>query len=85
MRDSRQKITLVLSRTAFRYNEHDRIVPVDCSNEVDELRVGEKFAVEAGAPGCGRIVYRIVRVDRDGAWGFVLSNTMRELTLADVI
>ena len=49
-----------------------------------ELAVGEKITHYAGAPGIGRIVYRITREDADGWWGYVIEDTIRELDPSEV-
>jgi hypothetical protein len=80
---------LVLPRIVYSYNlpESDGTVavPVDQSLWLSQYVVGGTFHVEAGGPGCGSITYRITRIDAEGLWGVVARNTMRELTLEDVI
>jgi hypothetical protein len=46
--------------------------------------VGDIITHDVAAPGTGRVVYRITRVDDRGAWGVVVSSTVRDLTAAEV-
>jgi len=57
----------------------------DRNAEVDALRVNGLYGYDVSAPCCGRVVYRITKIDERGAWGVLVSNTVRELTRADVI
>lgn len=41
--------------------------------------VGDNYCVFAGAPGTGRHVYLVTRVDRTGIYGVTVENTIREL------
>jgi len=41
--------------------------------------VGQTIVSWAGAPGCGRSVAVITRIDEEGYWGYEIENTIREL------
>lgn len=54
-------------------------VKVDRSDEIAKYKIGAKFAAEVAAPGTGRIVYRITRIDVHGMCGVVIEDTSRDL------
>ena len=61
----------------FRPAGSDNRVEVDRSDEVALYAVGDTLTAWAGAPGVGRIVYRVTKVDDAGLWGVVVENTIR--------
>lgn len=43
--------------------------------------VGQTVSYDAAAPGIGRVIYKVTRVDDNGrAYGVLIENTMREMT-----
>jgi NADPH-dependent curcumin reductase CurA len=48
-------------------------------------KVGDTVVVFAGAPGIGRIVYRVTRIDADGVFGFVVENSIEVLDPSDCV
>lgn len=52
---------------------------VEHKSDLSQYKVGEIHCVWAGAPGTGRWVGRITRVDETGAWAEEIENTIREL------
>lgn len=73
------RVALVESR--WQYDGKNRI---DNLASIRKYQRGQKVVHYAGAPGTGSITYEIVRIDQDGAWGIIVSNTMRILTEAEV-
>lgn len=61
-----------------------REVPNELFDDLKTRPAGYKWRTWAGSPGTGSIVYELVRVDESGAYGRVVSNTVRELTASDV-
>lgn len=41
--------------------------------------VGDIVTHFVAAPGTGRVVYRVTRIDDKGAWGVVVEDTVREM------
>lgn len=77
---------LLISRHGYRFEGGaDSPTRFDCSEKIARHPVGDHYVVWAGAPGVGRTVYLVTRVDEGGAWGVVLSDTVRELTPAEVV
>lgn len=48
-------------------------------------KAGDKIVSFAAAPGCGRIVHQITRIDDTGIYGIEIENTIRELKPEEVI
>jgi hypothetical protein len=72
----------LVSPTVGRYDENDvmQIVPSELLEEYSRTkRVGDTLCSFAGAPGTGRVIERITRMDATGIYGVVVENTMREL------
>lgn len=46
--------------------------------------VGDLVSFEVAAPGCGRVTYKITRMENGEAFGTCVENNSRELTLEDV-
>lgn len=54
--------------------------PYECYlHTVATKKVGDTLCAYAGAPGTGRVVHRITRIDETGVYGIVIENTIREL------
>ncbi len=54
--------------------------------ELGEYRVDDKVVIHASAPGIGRWVYEVKHVTKTGGlWGNEIEDTVRELTVAEVI
>lgn len=70
--------TKVIWRWHYRYDESGKWTRVENPAWV-AARVGDRNTVWAGAPGIGKMVYEITRKDKDGCYGRILENTMREL------
>ena len=47
--------------------------------------VGDEISMFAAAPGTGRMVYKITRMDESGVFGVITENTMRDLHPSEVI
>lgn len=47
--------------------------------------IGTELVHDVAAPGIGRITYVIAHIDKSGVYGVMTENTVRELTIADVI
>jgi hypothetical protein len=73
------KEELVFSRTAWN-GEGEKI---DTSKDIRDLKlkVGGKFVTWAAAPGSGKAVYAITKIDQKGVWGKLESNTIRAESL----
>lgn len=67
------KEELVLPRTV--YSGEGK--PIDYSSEIKRYKVGDYFVSHAGAPGIGKSVHKITKIDQKGVWGTVVSNTIR--------
>lgn len=79
----------ILPPTVWQYDEpcgdEGQMVPYALYDEVMRNRhVGDELTFYAGAPGTGSITHRITRMDETGVYGVVVSNTIRELTPAEV-
>lgn len=74
---------LILNRIVYRF-DGDRAVLEDTSPECDVYKRGDALVTWAGAPGTGRTVYRITRVDQRGVWGVEVSDTARVLSPQEV-
>jgi len=86
----RDEIELVEHRFVYSFNHPDAVKDGPDAKPVREERtidcaVGEEVTHSASAPGTGKVTYRITRIDEEGAWGFVIANSVRELTVAEVI
>lgn len=69
-----------------RHGKLGRIIDNDCYlNAVKKRKVGDTTYAFAGAPGTGRIVHRITRIDAEGVYGVEIENTIRELRPSEVI
>ena len=73
--------TLVMGRTAYT-GEGQKI---DCSGDIDRYKPGDHCVIWAGAPGIGRVVYRVTRLDEKGLWGVEVENTIRELDPSECV
>lgn len=87
-----KKAKLIFSRVSYSFNNEDPFGPaliepreVDCSDEIAAYSVGGDYVTFAGAPGTGKVVYRITKIDAHGIWGVEVSNTVRLLTWAEVV
>lgn len=71
------KEKLVVSRKSYMFiNSTDSIpIEIDNSEEIDILQIGQTVTHWVGAPGCGRLVYKITRIDEKGAWGICIEDT----------
>lgn len=54
-------------------------------NDISKYKVNQYYTVYAAAPGTGRWIYLITKVDKQGVWGIELENNVRELTPSEVI
>ena len=70
---------LIYPRVCFAADTLGFLQPKDNSNEIERYSVGDKYVCWAGSPGIGKKVYSITRIDSDGIWGVLESDTMREL------
>ena len=43
------------------------------------MRVGSKILRAPAAPGIGRWIYRVTRLDQFGVWGVLIKSTVREM------
>jgi len=57
---------------------------VDQSDWIARHPVGSLVTSFYGAPGSGRCVQRVTRVDARGAWGVTVEDSYRELTIEEV-
>jgi hypothetical protein len=80
---------LIYGTEVLSYNnpEHEgRIVPNECYvDAAANNKPGDTLCHFAGAPGCGRVVYVITRIDATGVYGHEVENTIRELDPFEVI
>ncbi len=67
-----RKDHLVVSRKTYSFDEDDQWVEHDHSAEVDALQVGETVVHWVAAPGSGKVIYRVTRIDQEGAHGVLL-------------
>ena len=51
-------------------------VKVDNSAQYSKYKVGDNIAFHAGAPGIGKVVYKITKINDDGVWGIETENTI---------
>ena len=84
---------LVYPPTVHSYNWPDgdvrhgvvcREVPYECYLDLVGRQLPHRVCAWAGGPGTNRIIHEITRVDDTGAWGWVVENTIRELTPEEV-
>lgn len=77
---------LIYSRWTYRFEnpEDEEPTRIDESEYCSQYSPGDTYVTFAGAPGCGRTVYEVTRVDEDGIWGVVQSDTVRILTPGEV-
>lgn len=77
-----KKDKLILPRYTYSYN-HPRSkddtdpVKVDNKPQYDKYKAGDNITFDAGAPGIGKVTYKITRIDNKGVWGIEISNTIR--------
>lgn len=57
---------------------------IDQSKWVEQYPPGKKFVACASGPGIGHRAYEITRHDEEGAWGVLVEDTVRELTVEEV-
>lgn len=67
-----------------RHGEVCREIPYFAYEELKGIALPRKQRVYASAPGTGHVDYVITRVDETGAYGYVESNTVRELQAWEV-
>lgn len=60
-------------------------VEKDASDEIAQYVVGDSYVTEAGAPGIGRTIYEITRIDSEGMWAKIVEDTVRILEPWEVI
>lgn len=78
---------LIHSSIVYRH-EGDGCIPVpnDLYTEgMKKLSVGQVLRQHVCTPGTGYIEYRITRLDETGIYGIEIENTIRELTVSEVI
>jgi hypothetical protein len=84
---------LVVERVAIGYSfsredGSDGETPVrvafDQSTQLKKYHRGHRYQAHVAAPGIGYREYKVTRIDRDGLWGVLLRDTVRELTADDV-
>lgn len=69
-----------------KFNEESHSPQLDrwIENEKN-IKAGDEYSVDIAAPGCGRINYKITRIDDNGdVYGVCLSNHICELEESDV-
>lgn len=76
------KIELFYSRFSFSGNREDgsdgvNLVRVDNSKYIERYKVGGEFVSFVAAPGSGRLVWSIARIDEKGMWGYLVEDTSR--------
>lgn len=70
---------LIVHPVSYRRNEDLPDGWEEIRKDLTRYSVGERVVHEAGAPGIGRTVYLITRVDAGGVWGTVEEDTVRVL------
>ena len=53
--------------------------------DIKNYEVGDAYVVWAGAPGTGKWIYRVTRIDKDGIWGVEEHCDVRELSPDEVV
>lgn len=87
------KETLILNRFVWSFNAtqdsklraEGKPARIDRSEEIKDIKPGDTLSIDAASPGTGKWTYTITKVDNEGVWGFLISDTVRELSLRDVI
>lgn len=61
-------------------------VPYDLYiDAVQNKKVGDKTFATAGGPGVGHVIHQITRIDKTGVYAIEIENTIRELTIEEVM
>ena len=68
---------LIVHPVSYRRNEEMPDGWETVTKDLSRYTVGERIVHEAGAPGIGRTIYIITRIDGDGVWGLVEEDTVR--------
>lgn len=50
---------------------------LDRSSEIKHVKPGDTMTLHATAPNVGKTVYCVTRIDREGVWGTLLSDTLK--------
>lgn len=74
--DGRDEIVIVSPSTWSR-NEEMPDGWEETKNDLSQYRVGQEIVRRAAAPGIGRWVYRVTRIDDWGVWGVLEEDTVR--------
>lgn len=76
-------VNLIFPRYSWSFNGPDGLLDVpfkaDNSEFITPYKLGDSFVCDAGAPGMGRVVYYVTKIDEDGIWGYEIENTIREM------